>query len=72
MSRSSDETGGSPGNSRSAAADGPGAVADWPGGAEGPAGAVGWPAAAGGSGVRVGDGMFSLPGPENANDRERP
>ena len=31
-----------------------------------------WPGAVGGSGVRVLDGMFRLPGPENANGRERP
>src|SRR5271165_1049257 len=42
----------------------------WPGAASGPGG-VGWPGTVGGSGVRVLDGMFRLPGPENANDRER-
>ena len=40
------------------------------GAASGPGG-VGWPGTVGGSGVRVLDGMFRLPGPENANGRER-
>jgi hypothetical protein len=35
------------------------------------AGGSSWPETAGGVGVRVLDGMFCLPGPENANGRER-
>jgi hypothetical protein len=56
MSRSLEEAGGS------------GEVC-WPG--AGGSGGVCWPGAVGGTGVRVLDGMFRLPGPENANNRER-
>ena len=55
-----------------AAASGPDDGVGWPGAASGPGGGAGWPGAVGGSGVRMLDGMFRLPGPENANGRERP
>lgn len=65
-------TSGSGGVGWPGAASGPDDGAGWPGAASGPGGGVRWPGAVGGSGVRMLDGMFCLPGPENANGRERP
>ncbi len=70
ISRSPEGAGGSCGVRSPEGAGGSGEVRS-PEGAGGSDG-VRWPGAVGGSGVRVLDGMFRLPGPENANGRERP